>query len=73
MKDNVTKCTLLEHLINMMMERYPDCTDLHCELNGVHRVAKVNVGLSVCVLVFCGHLSMCLCVYYVCVSLSICV
>ena len=32
---------------HMMMEKYPYCTDLHCELNGVHRVAK---GVCVCVL-----------------------
>lgn len=54
MKDNTaTKSTLLEHLIGMMLERYPDGTDLHGELNGVHRVAKV------CVSVYGVHLSVC--------------
>ena len=56
----------------MMMERYPNCTDLHCELNGVHRVAKVIMSVcSVCVCV-------CTCVYvcvrvYVCVCVCVCV
>ena len=54
----MTKCTLLEHLITMMIERYPDCTDLHGELTGVHRVAKVTLCVCVCVYVY-----ICLCVF----------
>ena len=62
MKDNATtKSTLLEHLINIMMERYPDCTDLHSELTGVHRVAKVivSVCLSIYVYMYAHILSVC--------------
>ena len=41
-KDNIKKQPLLHHLVAMVMEKFPDSTDLHSELGGVHRVAKVT-------------------------------
>ena len=40
-KDTVHKTPLLIHLIELVIENYPDSTDLHSELSKVHRVAKV--------------------------------
>ena len=41
-KDTVHKTPLLIHLIELVIENYPDSTDLHSELSKVHRVAKVS-------------------------------
>ena len=41
-KDNIKKQPLLHHLVAMVMEKFPDSTDLHSELGAVHRVAKVT-------------------------------
>ena len=41
-KDNINKQPLLHHLVAMVMEKFPNSTDMHAELGSVHRVAKVS-------------------------------
>ena len=40
-KDTAHKTPLLVHLVELVIERYPNSSDLHSELLKVHRVAKV--------------------------------
>ena len=41
-KDTQHKTPLLVHLVELVTEQFPDSTDLHSEMNRVHRVAKVR-------------------------------
>ena len=43
-KDTAHKTPLLIHLIELVIETFPDSTDLHSELNKVHRVSKVKLS-----------------------------
>ena len=40
-KDTVHKTPLLMHLVELVVEKFPESNDLYCELSSVHRVAKV--------------------------------
>ena len=41
-KDTVHKSSLMLHLVDLVVERFPESTDLYSELPHVHRVAKVS-------------------------------
>ena len=41
-KDTVHKAPLLLHLVELVVEKFPDSSDLHSELCHVHFVAKVR-------------------------------
>uniref|UniRef100_A0A0A9WQT4 FH1/FH2 domain-containing protein 3 n=1 Tax=Lygus hesperus TaxID=30085 RepID=A0A0A9WQT4_LYGHE len=41
-KDTVHKHTLLHHLCHMVMEKFPDATDLYSEIGAVTRASKVD-------------------------------
>ncbi|BET03489.1 Hypothetical protein2 [Nesidiocoris tenuis] len=41
-KDTVHKHTLLHHLCHMVMEKFPDATDLYSEIGAITRVSKVD-------------------------------
>ncbi|XP_063244815.1 FH1/FH2 domain-containing protein 3 isoform X2 [Bacillus rossius redtenbacheri] len=41
-KDTVHKHTLLHHLCNMVMEKFPESTDLYSEIGAVTRASKVD-------------------------------
>lgn len=40
-KDTVHKAPLMLHLVELVVEKFPESTDLYAELPHVHRVAKV--------------------------------
>ena len=40
-KDTLHKTPLLVHIVELVVERFPDSSDLHSELSHTHRVAKV--------------------------------
>lgn len=42
MKDTVHKTPLLLHLVELVVERFPESTDLYSELPHIHRVSKVG-------------------------------
>lgn len=44
-KDTVHKTPLLVHLVELVIEKYPDSLDLHSELLKVHRVSKVFLSV----------------------------
>ena len=41
-KDTVHKSSLMLHLVDLVVESFPESTDLYSELPHVHRVAKVG-------------------------------
>ena len=41
-KDTVHKASLMLHLVELVVDKFPDSTDLYCELSHVHRIAKVR-------------------------------
>ena len=41
-KDTVEKRSLLHHLVTMVLDQFPDSTDLFSELGAVNRCAKVQ-------------------------------
>lgn len=41
-KDTVNKHSLLHHLCHMVMEKFPDTTDLYCEIGAISRASKVG-------------------------------
>ena len=41
-KDTVHRASLLLHLVELVVEKFPESTDLHSELPHVLRVAKVS-------------------------------
>lgn len=41
-KDTVNKAPLMIHLVELVVEKFPDASDLYSELPSVHRVAKVR-------------------------------
>ena len=41
-KDTAKKVSLMTHLVELVVEQFPDSTDLYSELPNVHRVAKVS-------------------------------
>lgn len=45
-KDTVHKHSLVYHLCSIVMERYPDSTDLYSDLGAVARCAKVRETLG---------------------------
>ena len=42
-KDTVHKQTLLFHICNMMMEKFPESTDLYSEFGAVCRASRVRI------------------------------
>ena len=44
-KDTVHRAPLLLHVVELMVQQFPDSTDLFSELSHVHRVSKVSSGL----------------------------
>ena len=44
-KDTVHKQSLLFHLCNMVMERWPESSDLYGEFGAVHRTSRVKTSL----------------------------
>ena len=42
MKDTVHKAPLLLHLVELVVEKFPESTNLYAELPHLHRVAKVT-------------------------------
>ena len=42
-KDTVHKAPLLLHLVELVVEKFPESSDLHSELCHVHFVAKVGL------------------------------
>ena len=47
-KDTQHKTPLLVHLVELVIEQFPDSSDLHSELIRVHRVAKVTKNTLSC-------------------------
>ena len=43
-KDTVHKQTLLFHICNMMMEKFPESTDLYSEFGAVCRASRVRIS-----------------------------
>jgi len=41
-KDTVHKQTLIFHVTNILLDQFPDATDLYSEIGSVTRCAKVN-------------------------------
>ena len=46
-KDTVHKAPLMSHLVELVVEKFPDASDLYSDLPHVHRVAKVLIDLKV--------------------------
>lgn len=40
-KDTVNKLPLMVHLVELVLEKFPDASDLYSDLPSVHRIAKV--------------------------------
>ena len=53
-KDTVHKAPFLLHLVELVVEKFPESTDLYSELPHVHRVSKVTTE-STCMM----HTYMC--------------
>ena len=41
-KDTVHKAPLMLHLVELVVDKFPESTDLYSELSHVHRLAKVS-------------------------------
>lgn len=41
-KDTVHKAPLMLHLVELVVDKFPDSSDLYSELSHVHRIAKVS-------------------------------
>jgi len=41
-KDTVHKHSLLHHLTNMILDQFPDASDLYCDIGAISRCAKVR-------------------------------
>ena len=48
MKDTVNKAPLMVHLVELVVEKFPDASDLYSDLPSVHRIAKVMWKLLQC-------------------------
>ena len=46
-KDTVNKAPLMLHLVELVIEKFPNSSDLYSDLPSVHRVAKVNSCMKV--------------------------
>ena len=46
-KDTQHKTPLLVHLVELVIEKFPNCSDLHSELARVHRVSKVSIFAAI--------------------------
>ena len=44
MKDTVHKQTLIYHVANIVLDQFPDATDLYWEIGSVTRCAKVDIN-----------------------------
>ena len=42
-KDTVHKAPLMLHLVELVVEKFPESSDLYSELPSVHRIAKVRI------------------------------
>ena len=42
-KDTVHRAPLLLHVVELMVQQFPDGTDLYSEISHVHRVSKVGL------------------------------
>jgi len=47
-KDTVHKHSLLHHLTNMILDQFPDASDLYSDIGAISRCAKVSCGFSQC-------------------------
>ena len=61
MKDTVHKAPLMLHLVELVVEKFPDASNLYSDLPNVHRVAKVtaaslSLSLSLSLSFGCSHL-----------------
>jgi len=43
-KDTVHKQTLIYHVANIVLDQFPDATDLYSEIGSVTRCAKVDIN-----------------------------
>ena len=43
-KDTVHKAPLMLHLVELVVEKFPQSSDLYSELPNVHRIAKVSIS-----------------------------
>lgn len=41
-KDTVHKAPLMLHLVELVVDKFPESSDLYSELSHVHRIAKVS-------------------------------
>ena len=41
-KDTVHKAPLMLHLVELVVDKFPESTDLYSELSHVHRIVKVS-------------------------------
>ncbi len=42
-KDTVNKVSLMTHLVELVIDQFPQASDLYSEMPHVHRVAKVSI------------------------------
>lgn len=49
-KDTVNKAPLMIHLVELVVEKFPDASDLYSDLPSVHRIAKVRDKFYIAVL-----------------------
>ena len=42
-KDTVHKAPLMLHLVELVVEKFPQSSDLYSELPNVHKIAKVSI------------------------------
>ena len=55
-KDTVHKASLMLHLVELVVDKFPDSTDLYSELSHVHRIAKVKKPGKIVYLQLCSYI-----------------
>ena len=53
-KDTESKAPLTVHLVKLVVDTFPDSTDLHTELPNVHSMAKVRFTLHAYAFIYVG-------------------